>query len=71
MPRIIDKLRKAYPGPWVWHAANWWWVGPNFHVYMESHNYSDVTGTHDIHYIRSDTGQPVPELLPRFNAYVG
>jgi hypothetical protein len=64
--RIIDILRKHYPGDWKYDARTYSWVGPFVvRVYSESAARCDaeIDSRFVSIYRREDTQHVVPELL--------
>ncbi len=64
--RVIEILRQAYPGDWEYDNFLCVWIGPHFNVIPTSENYDEIADTHDIRYVRSDSGKVVSELLGLF-----
>lgn len=58
--RIIDHLRKLFPGKWEYKDGRWY--GESFEVYGESWWYNESSGYHTVRYVRNDTGQPIEEI---------
>lgn len=61
--RVIDELRKMYPGKWTWNQDMRQWVGPEFSVHAVS-----VLDGHDdeschTQLRRTDNGEPVFDLF--------
>jgi hypothetical protein len=70
-PRIIDILRKHYPGEWRYVAQNHW-SGPfDVRGYSVSAGMGDITGDGSFMtvYYREDTHRPVDELWPKIRFY--
>lgn len=58
--RVIDKLRKMFPGKWSYDHYQGIWVGPNFEVRAYSHLCPQYDGDDDTFrtgYHRTDTDE--------------
>lgn len=60
--RIIDQLRKLYPGKWTWDQGMREWVGPEFCVHAVSvlDGYDDESCHTQLR--RTDNGEPILDL---------
>ena len=70
--RVIDVLRKAYPGNWRYEFPSHW-IGPEFEVqgYSESaaRHEGEIDSRFQTVYRRTDTGEIVRELLLHGRVY--
>jgi hypothetical protein len=56
--RVIDVLRKLYPHlTWRYDSKLSRWTSPEFSVHSVSTSYDEVSETHVIKYVRSDTNE--------------
>lgn len=70
--RIIDVLRKHYPGTWRYEHHRYRWCGPDFDVIAYSASaarYDGDDSTFRSEYRRSDNDLLVPELLTYSRVY--
>ena len=67
-PRVIDVLRKAYPGVWrfEWPSR---WVGEQFEVQGQS-SVPDQFDNWYVEYVKTDTQERVPELLAHWTTAI-
>lgn len=74
-PRVIDILRKAYPGEWRYMGAGEW-DGPDFIVYAVRYGAGAYNGDEpskldlgSVHYYRTDVGGARDRLVPELIGY--